>query len=188
METFNDFDPDLDGTPSVAVPKSDLPTVAPESKPLSSEVGGKKSTKSKKRNQRKRAAAKTKKKEEAATLVPESESDSSARSHVELETSMALVKIGPSSAARSTEIPTRPKVKFVPQPMDKKWMGGSSLLERRRLYRILWPAPRSNASRAYSQAGESCFWFSDLIKVLTLQGTDGHVSGPSTSHTCCRIK
>jgi hypothetical protein len=123
METFNDFDPDLDGTPSVAVPKSDLPTVAPESKPLSSEVGGKKSTKNKKRNQRKRAAGKTKKKVEAATLVPESKSNSSARSHVELEASMALIKIGSSSAARSTEIPTRPKVKFVPQPMDKKWMG-----------------------------------------------------------------
>jgi hypothetical protein len=122
METFNDFDPDLDGAPTVAVLKSDLPTITPESKSLPSEVGGKENMKNKKRNQRKRAAEKTKKKEEATTSVPESESDTSTRTQVELETSMALVKIGPSSAAQSTDNPTCPKVKFVPQPMDKKWM------------------------------------------------------------------
>jgi hypothetical protein len=121
METFDDFDPDLDSRSTVAVSKPNLPTVAPESKPLPSEVGGKKNTKNKKRNQRKRAAEKTKKKDEAAASVPEYEADTSTRSRVELETSMALVKIGPSSAAQPTET-TRPKVKFVPQPMDKKRM------------------------------------------------------------------
>jgi hypothetical protein len=70
METFNDFDPDLDGAPTVAVLKSDLPTITPESKSLPSEVGGKENMKNKKRNQRKRAAEKTKKKEEATTSVP----------------------------------------------------------------------------------------------------------------------
>jgi hypothetical protein len=117
METFDDFDPDLDGRSTVAASKPDLPTFAPESKPMPSEVGGKKNIKNKKRNQRKRAAEKSKKKDEAATSVPESESDTSTKVQVELETSM----IGPSSATQSTET-TRPKVKFVPQPMDKKWM------------------------------------------------------------------
>jgi hypothetical protein len=121
MDTFNDFDPDLDGPSNVAVsrpsPQPSVPTIAPDSKPLSSEEAGKKNTKNKKRNQRKRAAEKTKKKEEAATSVPGSEFETSTKSHVELETSMALVKIGPSS-----ENSTRPKAKFVPRPEDRKWM------------------------------------------------------------------
>ena len=125
MDTFNDFDPDLDGHPNgtanATVPKPDAPTVAPDSKPLSSEEVEKKKAKNKKRNQRKRAAEKTKK-EEAATAVPKSESETSAQPQVELETSMALVKIRPSSYAQSTEIPSRPKVKFVPQPRDAEWM------------------------------------------------------------------
>jgi hypothetical protein len=121
MDTFNDFDPDLDVISNVAVPKPSpkpsMPTIAPDSKPLSSEETGKKNTKNKKRNQRKRAAEKTKKKEEATASVPRSESEISTKSQVELETSMALIKIGSSS-----ENPTRPKTKFVPRPEDRKWM------------------------------------------------------------------
>jgi hypothetical protein len=123
METFNDFDPDLDGTSNTAVPKPSAPVIAPDSKPLSSAEAGRKNTKNKKRNQRKRAAEKTKKKEKAATSAPEPESETSTKSQVELETSMALVRLGPSSAAQSTENSTRPKAKFVPQPEDRKWMG-----------------------------------------------------------------
>lgn len=122
MEFLNDFDPDLDGTPNTAVPRPEMPTIASDSKPLSSEEAEKKRTKNKKRNQRKRAAEKTKKREEATNPIPESESETSTRSQVELETSMALVKLDFSSAAQSTEKPARPKVKFVPQPMDRKWM------------------------------------------------------------------
>lgn len=122
MEFLNDFDPDLDGTPNTAVPRPEMPTIASDSKPLSSEEAEKKRTKNKKRNQRKRAAEKTKKREEATNPIPESESETSTRSQVELETSMALVKLDFSSAAQSTEKPARPKVKFVPQPMDRKCM------------------------------------------------------------------
>lgn len=122
METFNDFDPDLDGPPKSTVSKPSEPTVTPNPKPLSSDKAEKKKSKNKKRNQRKRAAEKIKKKEEAIAPVLEAESKTSTESQVELETSMALVKIGPSSAAQSTENPTRPKAKFVPKPEDMKWV------------------------------------------------------------------
>lgn len=127
METFDDFDSDLDGPPKFSAPKSNKPAVTPDSKPLSSDEVEKKKTKNKKRNQRKRVAEKTKKKEAAAALVPEAESETSARSQVELESSMALVKIGPSSAAQSTENSTRPKVKFIPKPGDMKWVNHACL-------------------------------------------------------------
>jgi len=122
METFNDFDPDLDGPPKTSFPKPDSPVIPPDSKPLSSVEVEKKRTKNKKRNQRKRAAEKTKKKEEATASTPEAESETSTGSQVELETSMTLVKISPSSAAQSTENSARPKVKFVPKPEDMKWV------------------------------------------------------------------
>lgn len=123
METFNDFDSDLDGPPKTSLPKPDLPVIPPDSKPLSSVEVEKKRTKNKKRNQRKRAAEKTKKKEEeAAASTPEAESEASTGSQVELETSLALVKISPVSAAQSTQNSARPKVKFVPKPGDMKWV------------------------------------------------------------------
>lgn len=122
METFDDFDPDLDGDPNAAVARPQIPTIAPELKPLSSEEAERKRTKNKKRNQRKRAAEKTKKKEEATASVPEAESETSTSSQVELEISMALVKIGSSSTAQSTEKSARPRAKFIPKPEDMKWV------------------------------------------------------------------
>jgi len=122
METFNDFDPDLDGPPKTSVPKPKSPVISPDPKSLSSEEVEKKKAKNKKRNQRKRAAEKTKKKEETTASVPEAESETSTGSQIELETSMALVKINPVSAAKSTEHSTRPKVKFVPKPENMKWV------------------------------------------------------------------
>ncbi|THY26001.1 hypothetical protein D6D01_04664 [Aureobasidium pullulans] len=56
----------------------------------------------------------TKGKDAVAAVSEPDDSDSKA----ELETSMALVKISPSSAA-SVEYP---RVKFIPQPKDKVWM------------------------------------------------------------------
>ncbi|OBW64900.1 MAG: FMN-linked oxidoreductase [Aureobasidium pullulans] len=101
MESLEDFDPDIDAMPPSARP----------SKPAKAE---RKKTKNKKRNQRKRAAEKIKAKDAVATISELDDSEPKA----ELETSMALVKISPSSAA-SVECP---RVKFIPQPKDKVWM------------------------------------------------------------------
>ncbi|KAI5269471.1 hypothetical protein E4T47_07070 [Aureobasidium subglaciale] len=123
MDSLDDFDPDLDDTPVLRLPSTDIQTIAPEPKFMSSEEMERKKAKNKKRNQRKRAAELTKKKENAANV---SAAGSTPDPEAKLSTSMALVSIGaPNSAMYEDKGP--PRVKFVPKPIDKEWMDHSCL-------------------------------------------------------------
>ncbi|KAK6003436.1 hypothetical protein QM012_009207 [Aureobasidium pullulans] len=121
MDALNDFDPDIDDSPVASFFKTQTPTTEFQPKILSSEETERKRIKNKKRNQRKRAAEEIKKKENIAPIsAPQAEAKSDPE--VKLETSMDLVKISSSSENPSSEDDVLKKVKFVPQPKDKRWM------------------------------------------------------------------
>lgn len=121
MDALNDFDPDIDEAPIASFSKTKTANTVSQAKILSSEEAERKRVKNKKRNQRKRAADKIKKKENVAPVsAPEVEANTQAE--VNLETSMALVKISSSSESPSSDNDVLPKVKFVSQPKDKGWM------------------------------------------------------------------
>lgn len=140
MEGLDDYDADIDPISSARLSKpasikatTEQKTKSPEQistpseqvfdvseqMPLSSADVKRKKAKNKKRNQRKRAAEKIKTKVTVAADTEPADSEPEPKVDSDLATSMALVKISPSSAATPAEAS---KVKFIPQPKDKIWM------------------------------------------------------------------